>query len=491
MRRSIATQVLQWGSQGNWIEDERAERVFEKLAEAPELFVNPDPDTCGSYTEEASRIYANIKDEYSLRTVDEAYGEWRDYDDQRKRAAGRMLWDRKELIEQGEQRQLVEDLEQEYGPEFVANALDLEVGEVWDVLAAGEAEAEADQEHERMESAQEDIKPETETETEAAETATVETEPETEIETTVDDEPDATLDPDDRPDHWPIHGTAPDLDAYYWKLRNYVRMVTIGAVDSLLIEAGPGIGKSFQITRTLRKELGVDGYKKVGGYCSPLELYHLLFEVSEGRTLFMDDIEGVLSDKRCLSLLKQATWSENGERYVEWKSTTEKLEVPDGFVFNGRIIMCCNETPDDILFESLRDRCLVYNISFGYDERIDMMREIAKVDYDGLTWDERQETVDWIETRTGPGDEVNLRTMFHCFVIRKCNDRWEEMAIDQLGIVEEVALLRQCIAEADTVEEARVRWCEETGGSRATFFRKKKEIALDDATTEATIEVAA
>jgi hypothetical protein len=80
MRASIVNSILNWADGAQWEDPDRAERVFEKLAEAPEKFISPNPETCGSYREEASRIYEEIKEEYGLRTETDLARERRDYE---------------------------------------------------------------------------------------------------------------------------------------------------------------------------------------------------------------------------------------------------------------------------------------------------------------------------------------------------------------------------------------------------------------------------
>lgn len=272
----------------------------------------------------------------------------------------------------------------------------------------------------------------------------------------------------------------PELEEYYWKLRSYVGMVTDQQVDSLMIVAKPGIGKSYTITDQLKQDVGRNGYVKVSGYCSPLALYHKLYEVHEGGVLFLDDVSGVPKDERSIELLKAATWSEDDERVVSWESTSDKVDAPNSFTFSGTIISVFNELPDNEMSRSLVDRALKYNLAFTYAERIHIMREVAKTDYDGLTYEERVEVVDYIEENTGPGDEVNMRTMFNIFDIRVCEpDRWEELAEDQIDPDQELALVRQLLKDHDTVGAACEEYMNTTDNSRPTFYRRKRVIKDD------------
>jgi len=81
MRAAIVAQIDSWVQNANWADPERAERMLDKLHEAPERFVSPNPNTCGSHKEEASRIYEELKEEFGLRTEREAVKEARTYED--------------------------------------------------------------------------------------------------------------------------------------------------------------------------------------------------------------------------------------------------------------------------------------------------------------------------------------------------------------------------------------------------------------------------
>lgn len=126
MRSSINNQIQQWAASANWVDDEKAERIFWKMGQTTEDYINPNPETCGSYREEASRIYEKIKDEYGLRTVREARKEAREWENRAQKAAADKLRENFDAIEDGEREQLVEDIQDEFGEEFVDEVLAVE-----------------------------------------------------------------------------------------------------------------------------------------------------------------------------------------------------------------------------------------------------------------------------------------------------------------------------------------------------------------------------
>lgn len=77
MRAAILNQVGTWWGQAEWVDEERAERLWDKVTEAPEKFISPNPNA--SHREEASRIYEELKDEYGLKTKGDLDRVNRDY----------------------------------------------------------------------------------------------------------------------------------------------------------------------------------------------------------------------------------------------------------------------------------------------------------------------------------------------------------------------------------------------------------------------------
>lgn len=273
----------------------------------------------------------------------------------------------------------------------------------------------------------------------------------------------------------------PELDEYYWKLRSYVSMLTDGVFDSLAVVAAPGIGKTYQISSALERDVGEHNYVKVSGYCSPLSLYHKLYE-ARGGVLFLDDVSGIPKDERSIELLKAATDTQDGDRVVSWESTSGKVECPNSFVFDGSIIMVFNQVPDSDMLKPLYDRSMDYRLTFTYAERLHIMREVAKVPYKDLdlSYAERMEAIDFIEENTGPGDDVSLRTMDKVFKIRVGDpDRWTELAEDQVNPDQELQIVRQLLEDHDVMGDAVAEFKSITDQSRATFYRRKKEIVED------------
>ncbi|MFB6191699.1 MAG: hypothetical protein ABEI11_00075 [Haloarculaceae archaeon] len=79
-RAKILNHIDTYIRNARWADSDRADRVFEKVFEAPERYISPNPDTWQSYHAEASRIYHKIKDDHGLRLESELNDVRSDYE---------------------------------------------------------------------------------------------------------------------------------------------------------------------------------------------------------------------------------------------------------------------------------------------------------------------------------------------------------------------------------------------------------------------------
>lgn len=290
-----------------------------------------------------------------------------------------------------------------------------------------------------------------------------------------------------------------EVQNFYKFFNHYVRAIASGHHDALMINAKHGIGKSYQIQKTLTNELGADGYKTQSGYCPPFQFYKKLWEVEsdpEQEVLFLDDIEGLINNKKALAILKQSTWSETDKRYVEWNSSTSKLQnehgedIPPKFEFTGRIIMCFNDVPDDPIVHSLQDRCFYYELQFTYEQRLKLIRAVAEkgVREHNIDKENRLEIADWIkEVTTSATKDVNLRTLMRAFKLYDYaqemdadvgDETWHELTNELIETDEDLYHAREIILDADyeTVGDRKAEFKERTGKSGRTYTRKRDEL---------------
>jgi len=290
-----------------------------------------------------------------------------------------------------------------------------------------------------------------------------------------------------------------EVQSYYKFFNHYVRAIAKGHHDALMINAKHGIGKSYQIQKTLTNELGADGYKTQSGYCPPFQFYKKLYEVQsdpEKEVLFLDDIEGLINNKKALAILKQATWSETDSRYVEWNSSSSKLQnddgedIPEKFEFTGKLIMCFNDIPDDPIVHSLQDRCFYHELTFTYEQRLKLIKSVAEkgVNEHDILIEQRREIANWIKEVTSPATkDVNLRTLMRAFKLYEYaedvgaevgDDFWEDLTAELIEKDENLYHAREVIlsGEYDTVGERKEAFKERTSKSGRTYTRARDKL---------------
>jgi len=168
-------------------------------------------------------------------------------------------------------------------------------------------------------------------------------------------------------------------------------------------------------------------------------------------------------------ILLSALWSATGVRVVNYKSTSEKLDAPKSFVFNGKIIVICNDFPQEL--ETLKSRCLYYVVKFNYYQKIRIIYEICKVE--GIP----KEIADFIKENTDPTTEnLNFRLPIKIYEIYKNHKDWKKLAKGQLEENEIMRVIRELLEE-DISQKKRVeKFIEKTGHSRATYYRYWKKL---------------
>ena len=262
----------------------------------------------------------------------------------------------------------------------------------------------------------------------------------------------------------------------FYKMRELVKIVVKGYSNSLILLSEGGLGKSYTVLQTLKEEGLKDGeeFVYITTFSTPLELYHILYE-NKDKLVVLDDTEGILTDRKSISILKSALWSANGRRVLNYHSTTGKLQAPESFEFTGKIIFCINEIGHDKIIQSLVSRCLFYRLKFSYQEKLKMMEDIAKSE--GIA----TEVMEFIKIYTTPATRnLNFRTLFHIWnAYRYDSDngkdgRWKELAKALLETNEELGFVLGLIESARPVNQQVKEFITTRHMSRRTFFRYKQ-----------------
>lgn len=283
----------------------------------------------------------------------------------------------------------------------------------------------------------------------------------------------------------------PNLDRFYGNLRNYVRMVVHDYTNLLMLDARGGLGKTHNVRETLQEECEQDEHwVHQNGFTTPIELYKTLWKARhETAVLFLDDMSGVTSSTKAIDMLKAATDTEGEENTVEYRTSRDidhpyidGETLPNTFTFRGSIVMSFNDTPDNRHFDALRDRGTYYNFTLSYQERLDLLDEIAKLsDFSNLSIDEQVETAEWVRTVTNSSFEVTIRTFEEICQMREFGQdtgaNWEEMALEVFDMdYEEHLIIKMREAMDMPVEQQVERWCDEFDKSETAYYDTWDEI---------------
>lgn len=287
--------------------------------------------------------------------------------------------------------------------------------------------------------------------------------------------------------------TEPDLEPYYGNLRNYVRMVTRGYSNLLMLDAKGGLGKTHNVMEVLREESEIPSeYVHQKGFTTPIELFKTLWQARKrGTTLFLDDMSGVTSNTKAIDMLKAATDTNGAENWVEYRTsqdidhpTVDGATLPNTFCFRGSIIMSFNDTPDNRHFDALKDRGTYYNLSFTYQERLDLIDEIAKLeDFSNLSVSVQRELADWVRSVTDSSFEVTIRTFREVCKMREFAEaeddsaNWEKMALEVFDLDYRKHRIIQLREDSDMPIEQQVEmWCDEFDMSESRYYDLLGEI---------------
>jgi len=198
-------------------------------------------------------------------------------------------------------------------------------------------------------------------------------------------------------------------------LKKYILGLSQGYSTSLIVNSPAGLGKT-ETTLEMMKELGYEenqNYKYISNYITPIELFLLLEEVNKldnPRILIVDDGEEMLKNERAVGILKGALWESNGRRRVNWLSGTYKIKNKE-FNFEGRIILLLNKiNRKSALISALIDRGFYFEFNLTKQEKLQLLRERAKLPYQNIPFNKREEIVDFI-SKVGKEENFSLRVL--------------------------------------------------------------------------------
>ena len=264
-----------------------------------------------------------------------------------------------------------------------------------------------------------------------------------------------------------------ELTTYYNTLNSYTEtLICNNKINGLIIIGKRGMGKTFNLIMKL-ENLKVEGYNIIKGHISPLSVFKTLYQNKENGVIIFDDIIGLLKNEEILSLLLGATDYDN--RTVKWISSKTLMDLPNSFVFNGKIIILLNHIEQSNEFlNALKDRCYTISLNFSNEEIIQMLYIIANKR--GISY----EVVDFLkEMNRASLQNLSLRTLDktqNIYQTYNNNGDWKGLAREMLEYDEVEDVFIEIVGDRQSVKEQVREWIERTGYSRRQFFYLKKQL---------------
>lgn len=258
-------------------------------------------------------------------------------------------------------------------------------------------------------------------------------------------------------------------------IRDYLKMISLGHIKSLIIHGKTGLGKTFMVLN-LAKEEKIDFVYR-SGYTTPLSLYKFLYE-NRDKIVIFDDLEGLFNNEIAVSILKASLWEANGRRIVSYDTTSKKIDlIPRTFEFTGKLIVLTNRIngKKDEHFKALVSRTTNYELIFTYDELLKMANKI--IDSRKLTESQKTAVRDIIKKHIDISSEFNYRTLDKIIEFVRFNEaKGEKLFLACNEKDENLALIVKLMESNLPLNEQIRHFIEQTGLSRRTYFNLKKII---------------
>ena len=226
------------------------------------------------------------------------------------------------------------------------------------------------------------------------------------------------------------------IEDYYKDLIIAVDLIKKGYAKCLFVVGEAGIGKTTQVMMHLEGTPHI----RIGGHLSALKLYRLFFRFKDDYIIYMDDTESIVKNPLCVVLMKQALDTHEPRR-MTWDTSSGKIRIPHNFDFSSKVIFCLNRIPDDEGFKALIDRSETVYLNFKYQEKLDIMYDIAsttrKIKNYVLKPEDRKLIVDFIKDNIRDVSNISLRTQYkienyYVYSLHAQTD-WKHLALNLLN----------------------------------------------------------
>ena len=222
-------------------------------------------------------------------------------------------------------------------------------------------------------------------------------------------------------------------------IENLVNMVANHIQPSAIISGKGGLGKTYTVIQSLRKNnlrdvscsettgYNSDEYRIVKGYSTAKGLYRTLFDNRNG-LLVLDDTDAVFDNDISLNILKAALDSYD-RRIISWNAEIKGDDLPREFEYKGRIVFITNREVTRI-DQAIRSRSMIVDLSMTNEEMIERMEYLVDQpgflpEYDA---DTKLSSICFLRDHIDECKDISLRTLINVVKICKNGGDWEKFA---------------------------------------------------------------
>lgn len=210
-----------------------------------------------------------------------------------------------------------------------------------------------------------------------------------------------------------------EINQFYSPVHRAINKLCAGYSNLAFIKGRGAIGKSWNIRKTLLQNNA--RFFEVCGDVSEAYLYRMFFE-HNGEIIWFKDVVRVLRGLNSINLLKSATETEEKRLLTKSNYSKQQSDLPDRFLFTGKIIFDYNEINGILLeddFNALQTRGDFLEVTFSIEDIKALMRLIAQND-------RQKETTEYlIDNYSFTGTNLlNLRSQWKAFKTREYSDKY-------------------------------------------------------------------
>ena len=233
------------------------------------------------------------------------------------------------------------------------------------------------------------------------------------------------------------------LDKRFSVLERVTHKCINGDISSLIVYGPAGVGKSFGVKAAL--DNADCRYKFVSGYATKIGLIKTLYSYRhKGDVVVFDDCDSVLFDETSLSILKAIcdTTDVRNVSYISDKPIYPEDEtgvIPSTFAFEGTVIFITNTDFENVSkrlephTKAMMSRSVYIDLAMrtrrDYLVRIHQVIDAGMLDKLGLSVDEKDDIVEYINTNYERMKELSLRVVVKLAQLRKGDAQfWKEEA---------------------------------------------------------------